>query len=217
MKDKFYDLAFTPQKLVDDNFNTVWQGDYFAFGNVNETVNQIENNLRFPGQYYDSETGFYYNFHRYYAPEIGRYLREDPVRNGLNYYLYVNGNPVEGLDDKGLKPEWCKCEKTREKRRRECEEKCKQDHKGILGRHTVICSVGYGALSGLIGKILGSLEIVESPELAGAAIVGAGVTFIGGLICAPGDIWCPFKCWLDEITYCTEPEDWNFKGYGFRH
>ncbi len=66
------DHLFTPQKLVDENLNVVWQGDYFAFGNVNETVNQIENNLRFPGQYFDSETGFYYNFNRYYMPEIGK-------------------------------------------------------------------------------------------------------------------------------------------------
>ncbi len=106
------DHLFTPQKLVDENFNVVWQGDYFSFGNVNETVNQIENNLRFPGQYYDSETGFYYNFHRYYAPEIGRYLREDPVRNGLNYYLYVSDNPVEGVDYLGLTDKCCKEGKT---------------------------------------------------------------------------------------------------------
>ena len=104
MKEKFYDLAFTPQKLVDENFNTVWQGDYFAFGSINETVNTVENNLRFPGQYYDSETGFYYNFHRYYVPDIGRYLREDPVRNGLNYYLYVKDNPVLMMDFNGLGP-----------------------------------------------------------------------------------------------------------------
>jgi len=60
-------------------------------------------NLRFPGQYYDSETGFYYNFHRYYMPEVGRYLREDEVRGewDFNLYVYVGGNPVMGIDNEG--------------------------------------------------------------------------------------------------------------------
>ena len=134
---------FTPQKMIDENFNTVWQGDYFSFGNVNETVNQIENNLRFPGQYFDSETGFYYNFNRYYAPDIGRYLREDEVRNGLNYYLYVKDNPVGYFDSRGEDedvadmygkwpppapedsiPDWCKCKKDRDKWYNDCVSRC---------------------------------------------------------------------------------------------
>ena len=117
------DHLFTPQKIIDENFNTVWQGDYFSFGNVNETVNTVENNLRFPGQYFDYETGFFYNFHRYYAPEIGRYLREDLI-NKLNLYEYVKSNPVKGFDDKGLVPDWCKCEKDREKWFNKCLCKC---------------------------------------------------------------------------------------------
>ncbi len=60
-------------------------------------------NLRFPGQYYDSETEFYYNFHRYYMPEVGRYLREDPAGGSGNYF-YVNSNPVSFMDYSGLIP-----------------------------------------------------------------------------------------------------------------
>ena len=40
------------------------------------------NNLRFPGQYYDSETGMHYNHQRYYDPSSGRYLRPDPLNLG---------------------------------------------------------------------------------------------------------------------------------------
>ncbi len=58
-------------------------------------------NLRFPGQYYDSETGFYYNFHRYYMPEVGRYLREDDVKSDYNLYIYVEDNPVVNVDNSG--------------------------------------------------------------------------------------------------------------------
>ena len=52
------DHLFTPQKMVNTSGNTVWQADWDSFGEVNLTVNTVENNLRFPGQYYDSETGF---------------------------------------------------------------------------------------------------------------------------------------------------------------
>ncbi|MEW6079692.1 MAG: RHS repeat-associated core domain-containing protein, partial [Thermodesulfobacteriota bacterium] len=38
-----------------------------------------QENFRFPGQYYDAETGLHYNGFRYYEPEIGRYLRKDPI------------------------------------------------------------------------------------------------------------------------------------------
>ena len=87
--------------LLVENLNPVWQGDYFSFGNVNETVNTVENNLRFPGQYFDTETGFYYNFHRYYAPDIGRYLREDPEGEIIEY-SYADDEPVMGYDILGL-------------------------------------------------------------------------------------------------------------------
>ncbi len=58
--------------------------------------------LRLPGQYYDEETGLYYNLNRYYAPKIGRYLQPDPAGDGLNPYTYVGGNPVNAVDPEGL-------------------------------------------------------------------------------------------------------------------
>ncbi len=97
------DHLFTPQKMIDVNGNVVWQADWDSFGTLTVTINTIENNLRFPWQYYDSETGFYYNFHRYYMPEVGRYLREDEVKNkwDFNLYVYVGGNPVMNVDNRG--------------------------------------------------------------------------------------------------------------------
>ncbi len=69
----------TPQKLVKMNGAIAWSGSYTAFGRTNVEIETITNNLRFPGQYYDAETGLHYNWHRYYAPGIGRYLRTDPI------------------------------------------------------------------------------------------------------------------------------------------
>ena len=57
-------------------------------------------NLRFPGQYYDQETGTHYNFHRDYKPNAGRYVQSDPIglRGGVNMYSYVENNPFSDTD-----------------------------------------------------------------------------------------------------------------------
>lgn len=92
----------TPQKIVDNSGAVVWSAVYDSFGNVQIDTQSITNNLRFPGQYYDAETGLHYNFHRYYDPKLGRYLRVDPEGDGLNLYAYVRNNPLRYLDPRGL-------------------------------------------------------------------------------------------------------------------
>ncbi len=60
--------------------------------------------LRFPGQYYDAETGTHYNYFRDYDPTLGRYSRSDPLglKAGKNTYTYVNGAPTQASDPLGL-------------------------------------------------------------------------------------------------------------------
>lgn len=53
----------------------------------------------------DQETGLHYNWHRYYDPKLGRYLRADPIslKGGINPYRYVDDQPVNITDYSGLK------------------------------------------------------------------------------------------------------------------
>ena len=94
----------TPQKIIAGNGALVWQGMQDAFGATNITVEDITSNLRFPGQYFDAESGLHYNWHRYYDPETGRYISADPIGldGGINLYLYGLGNPVQNIDPEGL-------------------------------------------------------------------------------------------------------------------
>ena len=82
-----------------------WAATYDSFGNVQIDFKEVTNNLRFPGQYYDAETGLHYNLNRYYDPNTGRYLSTDPSWTGLNLYAYVFNNPLSWIDPLGLCPE----------------------------------------------------------------------------------------------------------------
>jgi RHS repeat-associated protein len=92
----------TPQKIIAASGLVVWSATYDSFGNAQIGAQGITNHLRFPGQYFDAETGLHYNRHRYYDPTTGRYLRADPYGQGLNHYAYSFNNPLTLIDPHGL-------------------------------------------------------------------------------------------------------------------
>jgi RHS repeat-associated protein len=95
----------TPQKMTDASGQVVWAADYKPFGEATVTVSTITNNLRFPGQYYDSETGTHYNLNRTYNTTLDRYIEADPigiVRGQNHLYVYAQANPVMNTDTTGL-------------------------------------------------------------------------------------------------------------------
>ncbi len=69
----------TPKAITDKNQVIVWQATHTPFGKATVSVNTFENNIRFPGQYFDQETELHYNYFRDYDPEIGRYIQSDPI------------------------------------------------------------------------------------------------------------------------------------------
>ncbi|MDK7178182.1 RHS repeat-associated core domain-containing protein, partial [Micrococcus luteus] len=99
----------TPQLLMNQGQEVVWEAKAKAWGETRvirrpATDEQVINNHRFQGQYYDAETSLHYNTFRYYDPELGRFISQDPIglMGGINLYQYAP-NPVEWVDPLGWK------------------------------------------------------------------------------------------------------------------
>ncbi|GAA4338890.1 hypothetical protein GCM10023165_17830 [Variovorax defluvii] len=113
----------TPRRLTDANGQVVWQWAYSAFGDEKPTIAKYRFanldikpnpgttsfaefvfNLRWPGQYYDEESGLFYNYFRSYSAGLGRYTQGDPLglHDDLNRFGYVHGNPLRYSDPLGL-------------------------------------------------------------------------------------------------------------------
>ena len=74
--------------------------EYDAWGN---STAPIASPFRYCGEYFDAETGLLYLRNRYYNPTSGRFITEDPARDGLNWYAYCRNNPVNAIDPSGLR------------------------------------------------------------------------------------------------------------------
>jgi RHS repeat-associated protein len=93
--------------LTDAKGNIASTYRYDSFGNLTASTGSISNPFRYTGRVLDAETGLYFYRARYYDPSIGRFLSEDPIRfgGGINFYRYVQNNPINLIDPLGL---YCK-------------------------------------------------------------------------------------------------------------
>ena len=85
--------------------NRIADYTYDAWGNIRNQGTQswgADNPLRPNGQYYDTESGMTYLRARYYDSSIRRFITEDPIKDGLNWYAYAGNNPVMFFDPSGL-------------------------------------------------------------------------------------------------------------------
>jgi RHS repeat-associated protein len=94
----------TPQAVVDEQGQIVWQAEYLPFGEAKVLIETFTNDFRLPGQYHDEETGLHYNYYRYYYPKKGKYVTPDPIGlfGGLHLYAYTANNPIDSSDPFGL-------------------------------------------------------------------------------------------------------------------
>jgi RHS repeat-associated protein len=91
-------------RLTDAARTTVWSAAYDPFGQPWQVTGPVEQNLRFPGQYFLLESGLSYNWHRFYDPATGRYTQPDPLRfvDGPSVYGYAGASPLMRVDPEGL-------------------------------------------------------------------------------------------------------------------
>jgi len=83
---------------------------YDSFGNIIYQSGTLTNQRLYTSRFYDSESRLYYYRARYYDPETGRFLSEDPIGflGGVNLYLYVLNNSVNFVDPYGMEKEDCR-------------------------------------------------------------------------------------------------------------
>lgn len=108
------DLNGAPLEVTDERGAVRWSGQYGSFGEVrhqSEGFSRLVNRtamahqpLRYAGQYADGETGLHYNLFRYYDPQVGRFIVQDPIGlagGNLNLYNYAP-NSLLWIDPMGL-------------------------------------------------------------------------------------------------------------------
>lgn len=103
------DQIDTPRIVQDNQYRNRWAWDPDGFGQLPPNDNpqglgSFTFNLRMPGQFFDAESGLYYNHFRDYDPQTGRYIESDPIglAGGVNTYSYVEGDPIRAVDPYGL-------------------------------------------------------------------------------------------------------------------
>ena len=99
--------------VVDAAGERVTEYSYDPFGKLEDDENEwlkilfgiyVEdlNPFRYCAEYYDSETEFIYLRARYYSPDLQRFIFEDPIRDGNNWYAYCGNNAVKFIDPLGF-------------------------------------------------------------------------------------------------------------------
>jgi len=101
-----YDGLGSCRALVSSNGVVVAKYDYDVYGSVRGQEGQRANNFKYVAQIghpTDEETGLIYMRARYYDPEIGRFVSEDPGQHGMNWFIYAMNNPTNLYDFLGKK------------------------------------------------------------------------------------------------------------------
>ena len=90
-------------KIVPSGDGITVDYEYDAYGNCEQEKDRYGNPFRYCGEYWDEETENIYLRARYYDSSTGRFISEDPIKDGLNWYVYCGNNPIGFVDPSGLK------------------------------------------------------------------------------------------------------------------
>ena len=94
-----------PKEMTDETGELIWIGEYQAWGKLDKenNIHQAHQPFRLQNQYFDIETGLHYNLFRYYEPENGKFINQDPIglMGGINFYQY-GFNLTGWIDPLGL-------------------------------------------------------------------------------------------------------------------
>ena len=88
--------------LTDSTGEILNNYSYDPWGRIISQTENVPNDIKYAGEYQDSETGLIYLRNRYYDPAIGRFITEDPAKDGLNWYAYCGNNPINCVEPWGL-------------------------------------------------------------------------------------------------------------------
>jgi RHS repeat-associated protein len=92
--------ATNAQGAIEDRY------EYDAFGTPYQGDLTSGMDLGYTGKPYDAATGLYNYGYRDYAPELARFTTVDPIRDGANWFAYVNNDPVNWVDPWGLQQQY---------------------------------------------------------------------------------------------------------------
>lgn len=102
------DYLGSVRMITDESAAVVWQKRYEPFGGEEEQSGSINNDYQFTGKGWDAEAGLYYFNARWYDPDVGRFISEDPLwgnvkdPQSLNRFAYGRNNPFRYVDRAGL-------------------------------------------------------------------------------------------------------------------
>lgn len=98
------DQLSRPIRMTDGSKASVWDAVWAPWGAPHLITGAAALDARFPGQWFQLESGLHYNWHRHYDPSLGRYTQPDPLGfvDGPSVYAYAKGNPLATTDITGL-------------------------------------------------------------------------------------------------------------------
>ncbi|MEU1050611.1 putative T7SS-secreted protein [Streptomyces sp. NPDC005897] len=169
------DLVGTPTELIDDQGDIAWRTRSTMWGTTTwPTSSTTYTPLRFPGQYYDPETGLHYNYFRHYDPETARYLTPDPLglSPAANPQSFVR-NPHRWRDPLGLAPETCP--------EAEWRNGAEGPHNAANGERL---REQLGDEAGPVGSVQGIDDIMRNPDVLSGGVTPDQVR--GALVNTPG-------------------------------